>query len=82
MFMIDEEAEEQLAYQSQMEALKEHLQQQNQPTQITFMVQEIHCWPIFPVIPYVAAIVFGISPEELRQMCSQKVDTQKEESQK
>lgn len=80
MFMRDEEVEEQIAHQRQMEAFKKYIEEQSKPTQITLMVHDIYCWPIFPVASYVAATVFGISPEEFQQKCSQKVNTQNEEA--
>lgn len=81
MFQMDEEFEQQTARQQELETLKQHLREYNQPTQITFMVQDLHCWPIFPIVGYVAATVFRISPDEFQRMCSQKVDTLNEEAQ-
>lgn len=48
------------------------------PPHIDLMVQYPHCFPLFPVIPYVAAQVFGMTSQELKEILSSNVDNVEE----
>lgn len=43
------------------------------PKHIEVMIPHVHCFNCFPVVEYVAATVFQISPLEIRKMMTNSV---------